>query len=247
MPSPRARVDPVPVDVRRHTLVPALLLGLLLTLGGCGSTDDEAKADAPSKDTVACREKWKALEDKVGDRASRTEPSSLATRWNSIAATISYYSTAATAKDCDTALGAQQKAMDALTAFGAKLRPYDMELRLKLVKPGAEQYAARPRPPKPSPTPKSKKQKQKKQKPAPQAPKPSDIGAALKTFTKEAPLATRQQGPGWQQARVVDLANKAAVAKTVKDLAFLSTESSAYRACKTASAQIRTAVRFAGS
>jgi hypothetical protein len=242
--SPRAHEDPVPVAVRRHGLVPALLLGLLLTLAGCGSSDEEAKADAPNKDTVACRAKWKALEDKVGDRASRTEPSALAPRWNSIAATISYYANGAKAADCDTALAAQEKAMAALTVFGAKLRPYDMELRLKQVKPAAEKYAAGPRP-KPSPAPKNKKQK--KQKPAPPAPKPANIGAAVKTLTKQAPLATQQQGPGWQQASVVDLPDKAAVAKAVKDLAFLSTESSAYRACKAALAQIRTAVPYATS
>ncbi len=242
MPSPRASADPAPFVLHHHGLVPALLLGLLLTLAGCGSSEEEAKADAPSTDTVACRQQWKALEDEVGDRASRTEPSALAQRWNSVAATTSYYANGAKAADCDTAIQAQQKAMDDLTAFGARLRPYDMELRLRLIKPGAEQYAARPRP-KPSPAPKDKK----KQEQAARAPKPSDIGVALKTFTKQAPLATQQQGAGWQQARVVDLADKAAVAKTIKDLRFLSTESSAYRACKAASAQIRTAVRFAGS
>ena len=244
--SPRAQVDPVPVVVPNvvvplRGLVPVLLLALLLTLAGCGSSDEEPKADKPNKDTVACREKWKALEEKVGDRASRTEPSALAPRWNSIDATISYYANGAKASDCDTAYAAQQKAMVDLIAFGAKLRPYDMELRLKLVKPGAEQYAAGPRP-KPSPAPKNKKQKQK---PTPKAPKPSDIGAALKTLTKQAPIATEQQGAGWQQARVVDLADKAAVAKTVKDLKFLSTESSAYKASKTALAEIRTALPFA--
>jgi hypothetical protein len=247
MPSPRARVDRVPVVVphvvNRRWLVPALLLGLLLTLAGCGSSGDEAKADAPSKKTVACREKWKALEDKVGDRASRTEPSALAPRWNSIAATISYYANGAKASDCDTAYAAQQKAMADLTVFSAKLRPYDMELRLKLVEPGAEKYAAGPRP-KPSPVPKDEKKK-KKQKTAPKAPKPSDIGAALKSLTKQAPIATQQQGAGWQQARVVELADKAAVAKTVKDLRFLSSESSGYKASKTALAEIRTAAPFA--
>ncbi len=132
--------------------------------------------------------------------------------------------------------------MDDLTAFGAKLHPFDMELRLRLVKTGSAQYAAGPRP-KPSPAPKDK---EKHQKPA-QAPKPADIRAALRTLTKQAPLATKQQGAGWQQAHVVDLGDKAAVAKSVRDLAFLSTESPAYRACKAASAKIRTALGFAGS
>ena len=242
--SPRAQVDHVPVVVPdvvapRHGLFPALLLALLLTLTGCGSPDEEAEADEPSKATVACREKWKALEDKVGDRASKTEPSALAPRWNSIEATISYYANGAKASDCETAYAAQQKAMAALIAFGAKLRPYDMELRLKAVKAAAEKYAAGPRP-QPSPAPKNKKQK-----PTPKAPKPASIGAAVKALNKQAPLATEQQGAGWQQARVVDLADKAAVAKAVKDLVFLSAESPAYKASKAALAEIRTALPFA--
>jgi len=159
MPSPRASVDHAVFVGRRHGLVPALLLGLLLTLASCGSSEEEAKAGAPSKDTVACRHQWKALEDEVGDRASRREPSALAPRWNSVAATTSYYANGAQAADCDTALNAQQKAMDDLTAFGARLRPYDMELRLRLVKPGAEQYAARPRP-KPGPAPREKNKRE---------------------------------------------------------------------------------------
>ncbi len=55
-------------------------------------------------------------------------------------------------------------------------------------------------------------------------------------------MATQQQGPGWEQASVVDLSDTAATAKTVKDLGFLSTESSAWRACKVALATIAAAL-----
>ncbi|MET0997163.1 MAG: hypothetical protein ABWX73_00485, partial [Marmoricola sp.] len=141
-------------------------------------------------------------------------------------------------------LEAQQKAMDDLTAFAAKLVPYDMERRLEEVTSDAEAYAASPRPPAPSPSPKKKGKKQKRP-PAP--PAPAAIAAALKTLTAQAPVATQQQGPGWQQALVTDLADTAAVSKTVKDLAFLSSESPAYRACSVALAQIKTALSAAGT
>jgi hypothetical protein len=241
---PRARVARATLAVPRPALVCGLLLGLILA-AGCGSSGGEKKADAPSKATVVCREKWKALEDKIGDRDSATQPSALAQRWNSIAATVGYYAISATKADCDEALANQDKAMVALTAFSARLKRYDMEARLERVKAAGQKYATSPRPSAPKPTP-SKKGKKKK-KAAPRAPKPTDIAAALKTCARKAPLATQQQDAGWQQARVIDLADKAAMAKTVKDLSFLSTQSPAYRACTAALNQVRTALRAAGS
>ena len=119
-----------------------------------------------------------------------------------------------------------------------------MELQLEQVRDQAEAYAAGPRPPRPtpSPAPKGKKKQNKKPKQLPLPPKPSSIADAVKKLVAQAPKATEQQGPGWQQARVVELSDKKAVAKTVKDLAFLSSESAAYRACRTALAEIRVAL-----
>ena len=53
----------------------------------------------------------------------------------------------------------QKKAIAALAAFATKLKPYDMELRLELVKDDAEEYAAGPRPPAPKPSPAKKGKK----------------------------------------------------------------------------------------
>jgi hypothetical protein len=240
---PSARVARATLVLPRPALVCGLLLGLILATG-CGSSDGEQKADEPSKATVVCREKWKALEDKIGERDSATQPSALAQRWNSIAATVGYYARSATKTDCDRALENQGKAMVALAAFSARLKRYDMEARLEQLKAAGQEYATSPRPPAPKPTP---TKKGKKKKPAPRAPRPRDIAAALKTCARQAPLATQQQDAGWQQAQVVDLADRAAMAKTVKDLSFLSTQSPAYRACTAALTQIRTALRAAGS
>ena len=62
-----------------------------------------------------------------------------------------------------------------MTAFGAKLAPYDMELRLEQVRDDAEAYAAAPRPPATTPTPTGKKAEEARRSPKPtQAPKPSE-------------------------------------------------------------------------
>lgn len=236
----RARVGRTPVAVRRPGLVPALLLALLLPLTGCGSTDgDEADgADEPSKAALSCREQWGDLEAEVDGRNSMTNPSALAPRWTTIAATVDYYATSARASDCGESLEAQERAMDDLSAFGTELAPYDMELRLDLVQEDAEEYAASPTPPAPEPSPKKKKKGKNKQKRTPAPPTPAAVARALKTLTAQAPVATQEQGPGWQQAAVAELADTAAVAKTIKDLAFLSSESPAYRACSLALTQI---------
>ena len=212
--------------VYRDPMLRHLLLALLLTtLTGCGSTAEETKkADEPSKDALSCREQWKGLEDDVEGRSSRTNPSALAPRWNSVAATVDHYATSATGADCGETLDAQEEAIDDLIAFASRLAPYDMEQRLELVRAGAEAYAAAPRP-------------------RASRPSPAGITKALNTLTTQAPLATQQQRPGWQQAHVTDLDAPKAIAKAVKDLAFLSTESAAYRACTAALAQIRTAFR----
>jgi len=243
---PRARVGNTADAVPLPALVTGVLLALLLAVSGCGSSG--SGSDKPSKAAVACRAKWKDLEPQVDGRDTKTNPSDLATRWNTIVATVEYHATSATGQDCRDTIEAQKKAMDDLTAFSAKLAPYDMELRLEQVKAAAEAYAAAPRPPapKPSPTKKGKKAKKSK-KPVPNpAPKPADVAAALKALTKQAPLATKQQDPAWQQARVAELSDAAAVAKSVKDLAFLSSESPAYTEARWALTTIKKAQAYKG-
>ena len=217
----------------------------MLLVGGCGS--DEAKADAPSKATTACRGQWKDLGQQVRGNDQKTNPSALAERWNPVVVTIDYYASSAKPSGCAAAIAQQKAAITALQAFSRKLAPYDMELRLEQVRQAAEAYASGPTPT-PSPAPKSKSKggykKQKKPKPPP-APTPAQVAAALKSYATQAPLATQQQGPGWQQARVIELTDSTAVSKAVKDLAFLSSESPAWRACAAYLARIKTALAAA--
>jgi len=216
----------------------------MVLLAGCGS-EPKPKDTGPSKETLACRSEWSDLGKQVQGNDEKTNPSALASRWNSVVATIDYYSSSAKDSDCDEAIDKQKQAITALTAFGTKLAPYDMELRLEQVRSAAEAYAAGPRPPRPTPSaaPKGKKKKKaEKPKKLPLPPKPSSIGDAVKRLTAQAPKATEEQGPGWQQARVVELSDAKAVAKAVKDLAFLSSESAAYKASRKALAEIRVAI-----
>ncbi len=220
----------------------------MLLVAGCGS--DDTKSDAPDKATAACRSQWKDLGTQVRGTDQKTNPSALAERWNTVVVTIDYYAASAKASGCDEAVNREQSAITALTAFGKQLAPYDMELRLAEIRDAAEKYAAGPTPsPSPSPTPspknKSDKKKQKKPKTPPAPPTPAQVTAALTSCTTQAPLATQQQGPGWQQARVIELTDQAAVIKAVKDLAFLSTESPAWRSCAASLALVKAALTAA--
>ncbi len=218
-----------------------LLLALLLATGACGS-EAESSTEEPSKAARDCREQWQDLGDEIAGRDERTNPSALATRWNSISAAVEHYATAAKETDCEATLGAEKKAVAALTAFSAKLARFDMELQLTRVRDDAERYAKGPRPPAPKATPSKKGTKGKKQKPAPRPPKPSEVAAALKSLARRAPVATTQQRPGWQQAGATDPGDAKAVKKAVKDLAFLSEESKAYQAAASSLSTIRKAM-----
>jgi hypothetical protein len=221
---------------RARLAVVAAVAALVLT--GCGSSEPKARdtpVTDPGKGATACRAQWKDLGEKTQDREGRKNPSGLAQRWNTVAATIDYYATSATEKDCGDRLASQEKAIAALSAFETTLAPYDVPLRLSKVTQQAQAYAARP-----GPTA-QQLAKQKKLSPAQKAklpPTPAAVAAALRAAQAQADTATSQQGPGWQQADVVDLGDSAAVAKAVKDLAFLSSESAAYRACDASLATI---------
>ncbi len=225
-PRPRARVVVLPS---------LLMLGLLAALAGCGSSGDEGSSAEPSKAAVACRSQWKGLGEDVDGHESGTNPSALASRWNNIAASVDHYATAASAEDCGQTLDQERTSIVALTAFAPRLEPYDMELRLEQVQADARRYASGPQPSAPAPSPDKNPDRlggtNDKPQPGLRAPTPAAVGQALKTLAEQAPAATEQQGPGWEQAEVVDLADAAAVRKTIKDLAFLSSESEAYRAC----------------
>jgi hypothetical protein len=210
----------------------------MIGLSGCGSSEP-TKSEKPSKATLDCRKEWNDLGGQIADKDERTNPSALAPRWGSISAAVEHYRAAAEESDCGKTLDSEKAAIAKLTSFSGKLARFDMELRLVQVRAEAARYAKGPRPPAPKA---STEKKGKKQKRAPRPPKPTEVAAALKTLTRQAPVATEQQGPGWQQAQAIDLTDEKAVKKTVKDLDFLSDESKAFRASTGALATIRRAL-----
>jgi hypothetical protein len=230
-------MSPRRARVGRHGTAAGVAVTLVIALAGCGS-DEPEKSDEPSKAALDCREEWNALGGEIADKDERTNPSALASRWGSISAAVEHYRSAAEASDCDETLEEEKANIAALTSLSGKLARFDMELRLLQVRDEAARYAKGPRPP----APKAEGKKGKKQKRPPRPPKPAEVAAALKTLTRQAPIATQQQGPGWQQAEAIDLDDAKAVKKTVKDLDFLSEESQAYRASSNALATIRRAL-----
>lgn len=231
--------------------VPVLVVGVVLAVltAGCGGSG--GSSSDPGKSAQSCRQKWKDLGHEVEGNAAKTNPSALADRWNTVSATIDYYVTSAGGKGCTEDLTRQKAAISALEAFSQKLAPYDVQLRLASIQGQAQAYALGPRPtpstsPTPSTKPGKKHQKQKKATKPPLPPAPATIGLALKTLTAQAPVATEQQGPGWEEAGVAELTDTAAVAKTVRDLAFLSTQSPAYQTCTSLLALIDRALAAKG-
>lgn len=212
-----------------------LVLGASLALSGAGCAqqaqrDPAAKASSQvSSAEKACRAEWKSFGKTLDGRDEVTEPSGLASRWNSVIATVDYYATSAKASACGDQLQAQKASADALTSYAGTLQRWDMQHQLAVVKPKAEAYAARPAPKK---KPRGKQAK----------PEPKQVRQALGTLTTAAPKATAEMEPGWQEATTAEIGDKAAVKKVTDDLSFLSTDSPSYAQCERALAVIHKAV-----
>ncbi len=203
------------------------------SLAGCGSSEEPRAAEPTpvSKDVAECREQWRDLGETVANRAEGDTPSDLASRWTSLVATVDYYATSAKESDCDDRLVDQRKSITTLDAFSRSLRRWDLEHQLSVVESDARTYATSPRP------------KAPKRENAERPLRPADVAKALRVLARQAPRASEQQRPGWQQAAATDLSDRAAVAKARKDLAFLSEESPAWRQGAAALRTIRSALQ----
>ncbi len=217
----------------RPAVVACVAAVAALSLVGCGPSEEPRAAEPTpvSEDVAECREQWRDLGETVADRAEGDTPSDLASRWTSLVATIDYYATSAKESDCDDRLVDQRKSITTLDAFSRSLRRWDLEHQLSVVESDARTYATSPRP------------KAPKRKNAERPPRPAAVLLALRTLARQAPRASEQQRPGWQQAAATDLSDRAAVAKARKDLAFLSEESPAWRQGAAALRVIRSALQ----
>ncbi len=207
----------------------ALVLGVAGLLSGCGIAGGSADGRAAPASAAAakCRDQWSSLGDQLSKRAAATTPSALPARHNTLVATVDYYAKTGTAKDCGSALDKVRRSITAETALSRKVAAYDLELALAQVRSRATAYAAGRSTP---------------AKAAAKKPKPAQVRAALSTLTTQAPLATAQQQSGWQQVEMLSLDDSQALAKSMQDLAFVSSQSPAYRSGRHALATIRAAI-----
>ncbi|KQT91105.1 hypothetical protein ASG49_12280 [Marmoricola sp. Leaf446] len=218
--------------------MPVTLLALALTgtvLAGCGGGDDgrdgsaEPAAEEVDPQDAACRTRWRALADEVGDRSQDEHPSTLAGRWTSVSATIDYYAVSGSASDCEKTLDAQRAQVAALEELGTALRRYDVLYQHDRLAEDAAAYTP----------PKARKGQD-------EPPSRKAVRAALGTLEEQAPRAEKDQLAGWQQATAIDPTEKKSVAKAKKDLAFLSQESAAWRRASAAQRTIERGLRAAG-
>jgi hypothetical protein len=206
-----------------------LLLGLCVA--GCGGTQAvSAKVPDPLQQ---CRHEWHDVAGTVVGLDQDSVPSALASRWTSVIATIAYYETTPTAKDCRQHVDAQVAAIDALRAFSERLRPYDMAYQLEQVSPAADLYAHEP-----LPAPYRGASGHQVKPPAKQA-----VAAAIATLAAGAATADADLQPGWEQLASVELTDAAAVRSALSDLDFLARDSAAWVRCKQALTVLEAAAR----
>ena len=234
-------------DMHPRAWVSRAVLGavLVLVVAGCGSGG--TKDDEPSKAAVACRDQWKDLGKQVRGNDEKSNPSALAPRWNSVVATIEYYASSAKASGCDKAIDRQKEAISSLTKFGTKLAPYDMGC-------GWSRCATTPRPTRPRPARRQPPPAPRRRTRRSRRNRKAEADPGARTFHHQRRGEDLDQpGAGGHHTARPRLAagagrgasDPAAVAKAVKDLAFLSTESAAWRACQGSSAQIKVALAAA--
>lgn len=207
----------------RPDLLLAVALVFMLVVTGCGG--DEKKPAKPTGQTTSeCRAQWHDVGQSVLGLDQETEPSSLASRWTAIVATIQYHETSATAKDCQPTIEAQVKAITALRQLSDKLRPYDMSYQLRQVTAAIDLYVHDP-----LPAP-ARNDNGKLVRP----PTKAAVQQAMATLTANASAADTELQPGWGQLASVDLDDATALRSAIEDLDQLAQDSIPWRRCEEA-------------
>jgi hypothetical protein len=213
-----------------------VLLAVALAVGptGCGG-DTKTRAEAKSERAIKdCRAQWSDVGESVVGMDQDPNPSALAERWNSVIATVDYYKTSASAKNCQANVETQLKAVTALRQFSDKLHPYDMAYQLDQVRAAIDLYLNDP-----LPAP-ARDENHKRVKP----PTKAAVTAAMQTLTDNAAQANAELQPGWEQTKSVDLTDVNALTSTMQDLDFLAQDSPHWRQCEEALQVLVLAIRF---
>lgn len=211
-----------------------LLAAVVVAATGSGCAGEEpGKARPTGQAASQCRAQWHQVGESVLGLDEETEPSTLATRWNTIVATIQYHEATATGKDCRATIDAQVEAISALRELNDQLRRYDMSYQAQQVAAAVDLYLHDP-----LPAPARNENGTMVRPPA----KPA-VRAAMETLTSFASAADAELRPGWGQLASVDLDDPTAVRAAIADLDQLAQDSVPWQRCEAALQVIVAAVR----
>lgn len=212
--------------------VAAGTLALATALAGCGA--DPAPAAKPLTQTVKqCQARWRDVAESVLGLDQDTNPSALASRWTSVSATVDYYATSTSAKNCQAIIETQVRAITALREFSEKLQPYDMAYQVGRVSAAVDLYLH-------DPVPKSARNADGKRV---KAPTHAKVSEAIQTLTDQAADANAELQPGWAQLASVSLDDADAVSSAIDDLDLLAQHGNHWARCQTALQVIVAAIR----
>ena len=202
----------------------AAALFLAPLASGCSNDDSPAKAATKtvSVDLKECRDQWHDVAESVLGLDQDTDPSSLASRWTTVIATVDYYESSTTATDCQARVEAQVNAISALRQFSERLRPYDMTYQLQQVSATVDLYLH-------DPVPRPVKGANGK---TVKPPTHEQVQAAMTTLTNQAAAANAELQPAWEHLASVSIDDEAAVTSALDDLDALAQAGARWTACQ---------------
>jgi len=213
-------------------MVAALVALLPVALAACGSSASSAEEKA-ARALKECRAQWREVGQIVDGMDQDNNPSALSERWTSVIATVEYYKTTGSAKNCQANVESQLKAVTSLRQFSEKLRPYDMTYQLSQARAAIELYLA-------DPLPEPVREDGTRVRP----PTKAAVTEALHTLEDNAAEANAELAPGWGQTSSVDLTDVDSLTTTMHDLDFLAQSSPHWRQCEEALQVLVAAIRF---
>jgi len=218
----------------RWVAVAGALALVLVPLSGCSDSPRKPAGDKAVPQSVKeCRAQWHDVGESVLGLDQDTDPSSLASRWTTVIATVDYYETSTTAANCQATIESQVQAITALRQFSDRLRPYDMAFQLDRVSAAVDLYLHDPVPP-PVRGANGKPVK---------APSHDQVAAAMATLTAQAADANGELQPAWEHLASVSIDDEAAVTAALGDLDSLAQAGTHWQACQRALQVIVAATR----
>lgn len=218
----------------RHAagIVAALTLVLGAVASGCGADQPAGDPTGVPQTLQECRDQWREVGESILGLDEDPNPSALASRWNSIAATVVLYENTESAANCQDTIEKQIIAIDQLREFTDQLRPFDMEYQLSQVSAAVDLYLNDDLP---APTKDAEGR-------AVAPPSKAAVRDAAAELTEFSVGATADLQPGWAQLATVELTDADAVRAALDDLKTLAQAGPSWTACQTALQVIRAAI-----